>query len=132
MRWMKWTGVIAAVVLIIAGCMPWVFISWRDFMATGIDAGEHFRKPAYGHFVFSFFFLIFIFVQTIWAKRANLLVTALNMAWAIRNFAKITACEGGECPDKQIGIYLVVVASLLMLISALFPDIKLRDKGPNV
>jgi hypothetical protein len=50
------------------------------------------------------------------------------MAWAIRNYFIISACHGGDCPEKHNGIYLVLLASLLMLVSALFPDIKLPEQ----
>jgi hypothetical protein len=76
-----------------------------------------------------FFFLLFTFVQKIWAKRSNLIVGALNIAWALRNYFLITMCRAGECPEKKIAIYLVVAASLLMLVSALFPDLKLKTTG---
>jgi hypothetical protein len=67
-------------------------------------------------------------VARIWAKRLNLLITAMNMAWAIRNFFIISACGGGECPDKNNGIYLMLIASIIMLVSSLFPDIKLSSE----
>lgn len=128
MRWMKWTGLAAAILLIISCFMPWVVIDWLHFTATGIYAGAAFQSPGYGHFVFAFFFICFTLIQRLWAKRFNLVVIALNMGWAIRNFTKLSACEGGQCPDKQIGLYLMLAASVIMLISALFPDMKITGK----
>ncbi|MEI9910418.1 MAG: hypothetical protein WDO71_12575 [Bacteroidota bacterium] len=132
MRWIKWTGLAAAIVLIISCFMPWVIIDWRHFTATGIDAGPAFQSPGYGHFVFAFFFICFTLIQRIWAKRFNLVIIALNMGWAIRNFTKLSACDGGQCPDKQMGIYLMLSASVIMLLTALFPDMKVKDKDDRV
>jgi hypothetical protein len=129
MRWIKWTGIIAAIVLIIACFMPWVIISSVNITVTGVNAtGTNFGKPGYFHFMTTSFFVVFTLIQKTWAKRANLLVTALNMAWAIRNYFMITLCRGGECPEKKIGIYFIVIASVLMLASALLPDLKMDRK----
>jgi len=125
---MKWIGWLAAITLTIACFLPWVSIPWIGFAATGVNAGPEFRSPAYAHFFFILLYIIFSLVPKVWAKRANLLVVALNMGWAMRNFLLITACGGGECPVKEIGIWLVLVCSLLVLVSALFPDVKIADK----
>lgn len=126
---MKWFGLAGAILLIASCFAPWVFIVSRDITVSGIEAtGTNFGKPGYFHFICIFFYLIFHFTPRIWAKRVNLLVTGLNAAWAFRNFFVIAACQGGECPEKKIGIYLVIISSLLMLISALFPDITMKKR----
>ena len=124
MRYMKWIGPAAAVLLFVSCFMPWVYIPWLNFTATGIYAGEKFRSPGYFHFLFIFFFLIFSFIRRIWAKQWNVLITALNMAWAIRNYFMIAACPD-DCPVKKVGFFLMLIASVLMLLSALFPGMKL-------
>ena len=122
---MKWTGFIAAALLVAACFMVWVVVPSRQIVVTGIDAtGTNFGKPGYFHFICAFFFIAFSILPKVWAKRSNLLVTALNIAWAIRNYFIITACREGDCPEKHVAIYLVLVASALMLVSALFPDMK--------
>src|SRR5258706_11870270 len=112
MRWMKWLGVLAALVLITACFMPWVVIPSKNITISGIDAvGIDLGKPGYFHFVALFFFLLFTFLQKIWAKRSNLLITAVNLAWAARNYFIITMCRGGECPEKKLAVYLVLITS---------------------
>ena len=129
MRYMKWVGLAATVLLFISCFLPWVFIPSLDFTVTGIKAGERFGSPGYFHFLFIIFFLLFTFIRRIWAKLWNLLFAALNLAWAIRNYFVITACPD-DCPVKKAGIYLMVLASILMLVAALFPDIKLPEEKP--
>lgn len=130
MRWMKWAGVLSAIILVIACCMVWVTIPSKNISVSGIDTtGTNFGRPAYFHFIVVPFFLFFSFMPRVWAKRGNLVATALNLAWAIRNYFIITMCRGGECPEKEIAVYIVVLASVLMLVSALFPDIKLKNKS---
>ena len=126
---MKWVGLFAVILLIVSCFLPWVIIPSKNIVVSGIDStGTNFGKPGYTHFVLSFFFIIFHFIPRLWAKRSNLLVVALNIAWAIRNYFIISMCREGDCPEKQMGLWLVLLASILILIAALFPDIKLKEE----
>lgn len=132
MRYMKWIGLAVAILMIVSCISPWVFIESKNITVSGIDAsGTNFGKPAYFHFMMTALFLAFNFIPRLWAKRANLLVTALNLGWAIRNYFIISACMGGECPEKKSGIYMMLLASVLMLVSALFPDMKTPQTPPK-
>lgn len=125
---MKWIGILAAIVLIIACFFPWVFIESKNITVTGIEsAGTRFGKPGYFHFFLAAFYLLFTFISKVWAKRWNLLIVALNIAWAARNYLTISACSGGECPEKKAGLYIVLISSLLMLVAALFPKMEVKD-----
>lgn len=129
MKHMKWAGLLI-VGLLIASCFtPWVVIASKNIIVSGIDAtGTNFGKPGYIHFILSFFFIFFHLLPKVWAKRWNLLIVGLNIAWAVRNFFIISACRDGECPEKQIGLYLVLISSFLLMVSAMFPDIKLTEE----
>ncbi|MEO7924210.1 MAG: hypothetical protein ABIR30_11080 [Chitinophagaceae bacterium] len=129
MRYMKWVGLVAVILLLLACFIPWVVIDSKQITVSGVDAtGTNFGKPGYFHFVLAIFFIVCTFVQRVWAKRLNLIITALNLGWALRNFFIISACRGGDCPEKKIGLYCILFASVLMLVSALFPDMKLPQE----
>ena len=129
MRYMKWIGLAAVILLIVSCFLPWVIIDSQKIIVSGVDStGTNFGKPGYTHFVLGFFFIIFHFIPKLWAKRVNLLIVALNIAWAIRNYFIISMCRVGECPEKQIGLWLVLLASVLILVAALFPDIQLKEE----
>jgi len=129
MRYMKWIGLFAVILLVVSCFLPWVVISSKNIVVSGVDStGTNFGKPGYTHFVLSFFFIVFHFLPKLWAKRVNLLIVALNIAWAIRNYFIISMCREGECPEKRIGLWLVLLASVLMLIAALFPDVQLKEE----
>jgi len=129
MRWMKWAGLTAGILLVISCFSTWVIVASKNIIITGVDAtGTSFGKPGYLHLVFAFFFILFNFIPKIWAKRTNLLVTAFNLAWAARNYFIISACRGGDCPEKYAGIYLLLLSSVLMIVFALFPDMKLPEQ----
>jgi hypothetical protein len=127
---MKWIGLLATIALIVACFFPWVFIESKNITVTGIDAtGTSFGKPGYFHFVLAAFYLFFHFTPRIWAKRMNLLIAALNIGWAARNYFIISACAGGECPEKKTALYVVLISSVIMLLAALFPKIKLQERN---
>ena len=121
-------GAVCAVILLIACFCPWVLIPSKKIVVSGIRSeGTNFGKPAYFHFLMLAVYLFLHFKKTLWAKRLNLVVPALNVAWAIRNYFMVTMCRGGECPEVQVSIWLVVASSLLMLLAALFPDMSQRQ-----
>lgn len=122
MRYTTGIGIAAALLLALACTMPWVLIPSKQLIISGIEAsGTRYGKPGYLHLLLGSFFLVFTLIPALWAKRANLLVVAFNMAWTIRNFLILSLCRGGECPERLTGLYLLVLASILMLIVALFP-----------
>jgi hypothetical protein len=125
-RVLKWMGILAVLLQVAAAFLPWVYIESKELTLTGIDTtGTNYGKPSYLHILFAAFFLLFTLIPRLWAKRVNLLVVALNLAWALRNFFMVSSCQGGECPVKKAGLFLSLAASILMLLSALFPDMRL-------
>ena len=125
---MKWIGILAAIALIIACFFPWVFIETKNITVTGIEStGTSFGKPGYFHFFLAAFYILFTLIPRVWAKRWNLLIVALNIAWAARNYFIISSCSGGECPEKKAGLYIVLISSIGMLVAALLPKIKIVE-----
>lgn len=126
---MKWIGLTGAIALIVACFFPWVFIESKNIVVTGINStGTAFGKPGYFHFVLAGLYLILHFVPRLWAKRINILVSALNIGWAARNYFLISACSGGECPGKKTALYVVLVSSFIMLIASLLPQVKIAEE----
>jgi hypothetical protein len=127
MKYLKWLGLLAAVLLIASCFFPWVLIPSKNITITGIQSeGTNFGKPGYFNLLMTGLYILFALTPRVWAKRANLIVVALNMAWSLRNYFMVTACEGGECPDTQPALYILFISSIIMFLSALFPDTKLK------
>lgn len=125
MQIIKWLGVAAAIALIVACYMPWVVVESKDIVVSGVaSTGTNFGKPGYFHLFFAGLYVLFVLVNRLWSKRVNIFISAFNVAWALRNFAIISACSGGECPTKQAGLYVVLISSILMLLSVLFSGAK--------
>ena len=126
MKWIKWISIVAAVVLITCCFFPWVIIESKNITVTGMDVAG----LAYGHYGYfliplAIIFIILQMINKIWAKRLNVAIGALIITisfaciWIFR-------CEYGECPQKQIGFYIMFASSIIVFMGSLLPDIKLR------
>ena len=133
MKYSKWLGIFAVVLLIVAAFQPWIVVPSKNITISGLSTrGTNFGKPALLNVFLSCISVIFFLVQSVMAKRANLFFCAFNLAWSIRNFIIVSTCRAGECPEKQIGLYLLMTASVLMVVAALFPDVKLKERAEGV
>jgi len=71
--------------------------------------------------------IVLYLVPRIWAKRTNMFVAAIVLAFAIKCFILYTSCYTGICPEKRIGIFLVLLASMVMVAAALTPKIAVKE-----
>ena len=123
MKYSKHLGVVAGITLIAACFLPWVYISSIQTVLTGVYTPKtDFGKPGFLNIILAFTSVILFIVPAIWAKRFNIFISAFNLAWSIRNFILLSQCEFGECPEKRIGIFLVLTTSLFMFLMALLPN----------
>lgn len=76
--------------------------------------GTLYGKPAYFHFFWIAPCLLFLLLNKFWAQRAAAVMAAFNMAWAVRNFFFVPACQMGDCPVRRPGLYLLFFSSLLL------------------
>ena len=129
MKYSKWIGLLAVLLLIVASFQPWVYIAAQQITITGMNTtGTNFGKPALVNIIISSLAAICFLVPPLMAKRANVFICTLNIAWGVRNYIILSICRAGECPDKKTSLYLVMFASVVMLIASLFPDVRI---GPE-
>jgi len=109
--------------------MPWVYIGYIKTTITGLSAPHtNFGRPGMMHILLAAFSIILFFIKEVWAVRTNLFIVTFNFAWSIRNFLLITQCELGECPEKKLGIYAILLLSFIILIMGLLPKITLKNE----
>ena len=120
MQFIKPLGFIAGLAVMIACFLPWVYIETPGITVTGWEAkGTNYGRPGLLHLVFTVFFLVLFAIPQVWSRRLNMLFTAFNFAWAVRNFFLISTCFGGECPVKKAGLYIIIAGSAIMLLAVL-------------
>ncbi len=122
-------GLIAVVLAILVCFMPLVYIESKSLTITGFKAeGTRFGRP--GMFIVymgSIAALLFL-IPKIWAKRINVFLTAMIFAWAVRNYLLLTTCSAGECPKKQVGLFLLLTFSAITMIMSFLPKIDLSKQ----
>jgi hypothetical protein len=129
MRYSQSIGILAAFALIGTCFMPWSFIPSKQLTLDAFHtAGTSFGRPGIALVFFTSIAIILFAVKRIWAKRVNIFVVILALAWSIRNFILMSTCFGGECPEKLAGLYLQVFFAALMAIMSLLPKLPVAQK----
>ena len=126
MKYYKIIGLICCIVLIVACFLPWTYHADLDKNFTGFFS----EKNAYGKPGKTFIFLtlvsiVLILVPRIWAKRTHIIVAGVTVAYAIKSYILFTSCYNAYCPEKKLGIYLVMFTSFALLAVAILPDMKI-------
>ena len=122
-----WLGIVSCIVLIVSCFLPWAYYDDSNIHEnfTGFYSfSNYYGKP--GKFLVgtAVIALIFMLLPKLWAKRVNLFLCALATGYAIKTYIQFSSCYGAYCPDKQAGIYLMLISSVFMLVAAVFPELK--------
>jgi hypothetical protein len=129
MKYSQWIGVAAAICLIISGFTNWTWYPDIHRYFTGFESENNvYGKPGKVFLFFSIIAIVFFLVPRIWAKRCNLFVCSLILAYAINTFIRFSACYRGICPEKQAGIWIMLSSASLVMLCALLPDLKINKK----
>jgi hypothetical protein len=132
MKYSHWIGVIAAVVLVVACFFPWAYYPDIDKSFTGFFSEQNsYGKPGKVFIFFSVIAVGLFSIPKLWAKRFNMLITALTFAYAVKCYVVYGACYRGICPEKRTGIFLILATSVIMLLASVLPDIKLKEDLGN-
>jgi len=129
-----WLGVIACVVLIVSCFMEWAYfdIGAEKVEFTGFYSYQnYYGKP--GKFLVGAgtIALLLMLLPKLWAKRVNLFVCALTVGYTIKSYILYTSCYNAYCPTKELGIYLMLGSSIVMLIASVFPELTVKKKIDN-
>jgi hypothetical protein len=129
LKYSRQIGICGALMLILACFLPWAYYPDIDKIFTGFFSEKNiYGKPGKFLVFFSILGIILYLVPRVWAKRTNLFIAAILLAFAIKSFILFSACYRGVCPERRLGIYLIIAGPIIMVMAAMFPDMKLREK----
>ena len=128
MKYSNYIAIAAAIVLVAAAFMPWAYYPdlHKDF--TGFfSENNNYGKPGKVLVFFAIVVSALTLIPRVWAKRANQFVAVLAVAYAIKSFILFASCYSGICPEKKIGLWLIVISSVVMLAAVMVPRLKLKS-----
>jgi len=128
MKYSTYIGIGASVVLIIACFLPWAYYPDLDKIFNGFFSEKNqYGRPGKAILFFSIISIVLFLIPRVWAKRLNQFVGVLTFAYCIKTYVLFASCYHGICPEKKEGLYLLMISSVIMLIAALLPDMKLKE-----
>jgi hypothetical protein len=128
MKYVNVVGILACCLLIMACYLPWTYYPDLGENFTGFfSEGNAYGKPGAVFLTLSLLAIVFFVLPRLWAKRINILIGALIVAYSIKTYILFTSCYRGDCPVKRLGIFLVLVLPILILIATVLPDLKLKE-----
>lgn len=129
MKYSQTIGFIAVVLAILVCFMPLVYIESKNLTITGFKAdGTRFGRPGMFIVYMGSIAACLFLIPKIWAKRVNVFLTAMIFAWAVRNYLLLTTCAAGECPEKQVGLFLLLAFTAITMIMSFLPKIDLSKQ----
>jgi hypothetical protein len=129
-RYSKWISLFAFVLLLVACFMPWTYHADVNQDFTGFYSAKNiYGKPAKLLLVFAGITTLCSFVPVLWMKRTALLVGGLNVVYGIKNFLLFGSCYLGYCPEKKAGLFIMLIATILIFLMSFFPDGKVKVKS---
>lgn len=128
-KFLHWVGVAACITLMVSCFLPWVYYADINQTFTGFYSYQNqYGKPGKFLMLSGVLALLFMLLPKVWAKRANLFICALLLAYAVKTFILFGSCYNNYCPQKLFSIYLMVGCTVVMLIASVFPDMKLTEE----
>jgi hypothetical protein len=132
MKYSGFIGVIGCFVLVGACFLPWAYYPDLGRTFSGFYSQNNiYGRPGRFFLVIAIVSVLLFLIPRIWAKRFNLLVAVIIVAYSIKTFVLYTACYRGMCPEKKPGLFLMLAGSLIILCCALLPDLKIQDPGEH-
>ncbi|MCU0395291.1 MAG: hypothetical protein MUF29_05255 [Chitinophagaceae bacterium] len=110
----SWLGLLACAAMIVSTFMRWTWYPDIQKYFTGFFTEDnYYGRPGIFLCTMAAIGLLAYLFQKVWLFRLNLVAAALGMAYAIKSFLLFTSSYDGYVPEKQPGIYIMLVASLL-------------------
>ncbi len=128
MKYYKQIGFIACAFLFITCFLPWTYYADLHKNFTGFFSEQNqYGKPGMFFTFSAVASAILIYLDKIWAKRTHIFLAAVTIGYLIKTFVLYASCYNAYCPEKKLGIYLLIVSCVVLLVVSIFPDLALDE-----
>lgn len=127
MKYSQLAGIAVTIVLMLSSLMNWAWYPDIEQYFTGFYTYKNtYGRPGRVFIVLGIIAIACYLIPRIWAKRFNMFLCVLILAYAVKTFINFSTCYRGICPVKQPGIWVMLIAAVLMFVASLLPDVKLK------
>ncbi len=128
MKYYKTIGLLACVLLVVSCFLPWAYYTDIHKSFTGFFSEQNvYGKPGKVFIFMAVVSAIMIVTNKVWAKRVHILLSAINIAYLIKTYVLFTTCYATICPQKEYGLYVLIVSSVVLMITSILPDMKILE-----
>jgi hypothetical protein len=121
-------GIAAALLLIVTCFLPWTYHSDLDKTFSGFFSENNiYGKPGKPLVLFAITAIFLHSIPKLWAKRVNIFMGVLTVAYCLKTYVLFTTCYRGICPERKPGIFLMLIASVVMVVTAVLPEMKIGE-----
>jgi len=122
MKYSKWIGIVAALVMVAACFIPWTYYPDLNKTFNGFFSEENaYGKPGILLMTLAAICILFFLINRVWSKYWNIFFTAICFTYAIKSFVLFAGCYPKGCPEKLTGIWLMLASAAVMFVAALTP-----------
>ena len=124
---LHYLGILACIMLIASCFLPWTHYNninetFSGYHVIRFVTGNYYGRAGIPITILTLIVLVFTITPKLWAKRANLFLSAFLFAYCIRTYFIFTnALFPGEV-DKRIGIFMILILSLFIFVCSVFPN----------
>lgn len=127
MKFYKFWALLGCALLVISCFLPWAYYPDLNKVFTGFFSEKNmYGKPGKVFIFFTVIYAVFVLVNKVWAKRVNVFIAAITIAFLIKTWVLYLSCYGGICPEKRYGIFLLTAGVIIMSVTAVMPDTKVN------
>jgi len=125
LKYSSFTGVAAALLLMVFCFMPWAYYPDLQENFTGFYSNHnHYGKPGKAFIFLSVLSIIFFLVPRTWAKWANQVTGVILFAYALKTYILFSSCYHSICPEVKFALPAVLGSAAILLVCSLLSGVK--------
>ena len=130
---LHYLAIIATLGIITTCFIPWVHynninVTFNGYNVKKFATGVYYGRAGIIITIFAAISLLFTLMPSIVAKRVNMFLCALLVAYTLRTYVIFTGSLFDGEVTKLAGIYLIVFLSFVMVICSVFPYLKKEER----
>ena len=130
MKYAAFTGITAALLLILFCFIPWAYYpDIRENFNGFYSYQNNYGKPGKTFILLSTLTIVFSMIPKLWAKRVNQFLGVLIFAYSLKTYILFSSSYNTYNPEIKPGLYGIVFFSIIILISSLLSKVSYKSEA---